>query len=166
MTLRVPGPRTRPPSASSESECGPAFHACSHFLRKTGVHFSGKCAGIVALLCLLHALAHGAARPPLRDVNHSAAYWYEICTGQRIDVSGKEQEALCQIYLSSFYEATDEYGQAGLRLFCPPDALPVEAMRRVFVAYTTELPDSAAFLPVGRVVLQALMQAYPCAQRR
>jgi hypothetical protein len=122
--------------------------------------------GLLALLCLWHAPTHAAARPPLQDVNYSAAYWYDICTGQRTDVSGKHQEALCQVYLSSFYEATDEYGQAGLRLFCPPDALPVEAVRRVFVAYTTELPDSAAFLPVGRVMLQALMQAYPCVARR
>jgi hypothetical protein len=35
-------------SASSESESAPAVYSWSHFLRKTGVHFSGKCSTAIS----------------------------------------------------------------------------------------------------------------------
>lgn len=121
--------------------------------------------GGVALLALLGMWTAADAvspRPRLKDVSYSAAFWFDVCTGQRSDATRQEQDALCSVYLSSFVEATDEYGDAGLRLFCPPDALPLETLRRLFIGYATELPDSAAYLPGGRVMVQALMRAYPC----
>jgi hypothetical protein len=48
--IRVHGQRVhaRALSASSESESALAAHIWSHFLRKTGVHFSGKCSSLAA----------------------------------------------------------------------------------------------------------------------
>jgi hypothetical protein len=125
-----------------------------------------RIAGAV-LLTLLGTWTAGDAspRPRLKDISYSAAFWFDVCTGQRSDATRQEQDALCFVYLSSFVEATDEYGDAGFRLFCPPDALPLESLRRLFIAYTAELPDSAAYLPGGRVMVQALMRAYPCGLR-
>lgn len=122
----------------------------------------------VALLALLGtgSFANGATpRPRLKDISYSAAFWFDVCSGQRSEATRQEQDALCFVYLSSFVEATDEYGEAGLRLFCAPDTLPLETLRRLFITYASELPDSAAYLSGGRVMMQALSRAYPCTAR-
>ena len=123
------------------------------------------CVALLALLGTWTAADAASGRPRLKDISYSAAFWFDVCSGQRSDATRQEQDALCFVYLSSFVEATDEYGEAGLKLFCPPDALPLETLRRLFIAYATELPDSATYLSGGRLMVQALMRAYPCAAR-
>jgi hypothetical protein len=86
------------------------------------------------------------AQPAGKERIHSAAFWRDVCTGQRPEIARRDQTTLCTTYLSSFHDASDEYKEAGLRLFCPPD-----------------FDESAEFLPAGRAVLQSLMRAYPCA---
>jgi hypothetical protein len=150
---------TRPRSLSAGARCVPAARikaSPARLLRHLAV---------LALLLPFSAPEPAAAAPRLKDISYSAAFVYEICTGQRRDASRQEQESLCWVYLSSFVETTDEYSQAGFKLFCAPDALPLEALRRVFLTYTAELPDAAEYLPGGRVMVQALMRAYPCAAR-
>jgi hypothetical protein len=120
---------------------------------------------VLAALLPLGTPEPAAAAPRLKDISYSAAFVYEICTGQRRDASRQEQESLCWVYLSSFVETSDEFSQAGFRLFCTPDTLPLEALRRVFLTYAAELPDAAEYLPGGRVMVQALMRAYPCGTR-
>jgi hypothetical protein len=123
------------------------------------------CLALMGLLCTRTAADAAPAQPRLKDISYSAAFWYEICTGQRRDATRQEQDALCFVYLSSFVETADEYGEAGLKLFCPPGDLPLETVRRLFIGYAAELPESAAYLPGGRVMVQALMRAYPCGAR-
>jgi len=43
-----------------------------------------------------------------------------------------------------------------------PDTMSAETMRRDFLAYLAELPETAEFFPAGRALLQALMRAHPC----
>lgn len=122
----------------------------------------------LTLICLLAFMAMAAtvdpavAQPINQKASYSAAFWRDICTGQRAEISPKDQDTLCLIYMSSFHDAIDEYREAGLKLFCPPDAMSVETMRIVLMGYISELPESADFLPVGRVLVQALVRAYPC----
>ncbi len=97
-----------------------------------------------------------------RTASYSAAFLRDICTGQRAGISPKDQDTLCLSYLSSFHDAIDEYGEAGFRLFCPSDAMSVEAMRAALMGYIADLPESADFLPGGRILVQALARAYPC----
>jgi len=40
--------------------------------------------------------------------------------------------------------------------------MSAEIMRRDFLAYMAELPETENFFPAGRALLQALMRAYPC----
>ena len=103
-----------------------------------------------------------AAQSAVRDVTDSAAYWGDVCAGQRVGFSRAEQASMCGLYLSSFHDATDEYAEAGVKLFCPPDTMSAETMRRDFLAYLAELPETAEFFPAGRALLQALMRAHPC----
>jgi hypothetical protein len=114
------------------------------------------------LLALITAAAPAAAQSPVRDVTYSAAYWRDVCAGAHAALSRAEQARMCGLYLSSFHDAADEYADAGLKLFCPPEAMSAETMRRDFLAYMAELPDTEKFFPVGRALLQALMRAYPC----
>jgi hypothetical protein len=111
----------------------------------------------------LAALAIPAVAQPIgKERTHSAAFWRDVCTGQRADMARSDQHAWCATYLSSFHDASDEYNQAGTRLFCPPDAMSLETTRRIFVSYLDEFAEAAEFLPAGRAVLQSLMRAYPC----
>jgi hypothetical protein len=126
----------------------------------------------LTLICLLAFMATAATVDPAvaqminQKASYSAAFWRDICTGQRAEISRKDQDTLCLIYMSSFHDAIDEYGEAGLKLFCPPGAMSVETMRIVLMGYIAELPESADFLPVGRVLVQALVRAYPCKNRQ
>jgi Rap1a immunity proteins len=115
-----------------------------------------------ALLTLVIAAAPAAAQSPVRDISLSAAYWRDVCAGQRAGMSRAEQADMCGLYLSSFHDAADEYAEAGLKLFCPPETTSAETMRRDFLAYMAELPETAEFFPAGRALLQALMRAHPC----
>jgi hypothetical protein len=103
------------------------------------------------------------AQPAGKDRIHSAAFWRDVCTGQRPEIARRDQTTLCTTYLSSFHDASDEYKEAGLRLFCPPEAMSLETMRHVFLTYLADFDGSVEFLPAGRAVLQSLMRAYPCA---
>jgi hypothetical protein len=114
------------------------------------------------LLALAIATAPASAQSAVRDVAFSAAYWRDVCAGQRAGLSRSDQATMCGLYLSSFHDAADEYAEAGLKLFCPPDTMSAETMRRAFLAYMAELPETAEFFPAGRAVLQALMRAHPC----
>jgi len=120
----------------------------------------------VMLLGLSVVASADAARPVSPAGTQSAAYWRDMCTGEQRGIARAEQDRMCLLYLSSFHDAADEYGEAGHKMFCPPDAMSVEAMRRDFLVYVGGLPDSAEFLPVGRAVLLALMRAYPCGMPR
>jgi hypothetical protein len=113
-------------------------------------------------LALLIATVPASAQSAVRDVTFSAAYWRDVCAGQRAGLSRAEQATMCGLYLSSFHDAADEYAEAGLKLFCPPDTMSAETMRRAFLAYMAELPETAEFFPAGRAVLHALMRAHPC----
>jgi Ssp1 endopeptidase immunity protein Rap1a len=115
-------------------------------------------------LTLLAAVA--AAGPAPRAKHHSAAYWRDMCTGQQPGVARAEQDRLCLLYLSSFHDAVDEYGEAGHKMFCPPDTMSAEAMRRNFLVYMADIPETAEFFSVGRALVLALMRAYPCAMSR
>jgi len=114
------------------------------------------------LLALIAAAVPVAAQSAVRDVTDSAAYWGDVCAGQRVGFSRAEQASMCGLYLSSFHDAADEYAEAGVKLFCPPDTMSAETMRRDFLAYLAELPETAEFFPAGRALLQALMHAHPC----
>jgi len=114
------------------------------------------------LLALIAAAVPVAAQSAVRDVTDSAAYWRDVCAGQRVGFSRAEQASMCGLYLSSFHDAADEYAEAGVKLFCPPDTMSAETMRRDFLAYLAELPETAEFFPAGRALLQALMRAHPC----
>jgi Ssp1 endopeptidase immunity protein Rap1a len=103
------------------------------------------------------ASAQAELEPPF-----SAAYWRDVCGGYRVGLSQVDQKRRCTIYLSSFQDASDEYGEAGVKLFCPPDAVSTETVRRVFLGYVSEFQEAAEFLPAGRALVQALRQAYPC----
>jgi hypothetical protein len=105
------------------------------------------------------------AQPGVKDAAYSAAYWRDVCSGDRPGLARTEQERMCGLYLSSFHDAADEYADAGHRLFCPPDTMSAETMRRDFLSYVAELPESAEFFPAGRVLVQALMRRYPCTGR-
>lgn len=120
---------------------------------------------VIATMCLVAAVPALAATPAVKDSAYSAAYWRDVCSGDRPELARGEQERLCGLYLSSFHDAADEYAEAGHRLFCPPDAISAETMRRDFLSYVAELPESAGFLPATRVLVQALMRRYPCADR-
>src|SRR5262245_64341223 len=113
------------------------------------------------LLTLLAATPAALAQSAVRDVSHSAAYWRDVCAGQRAGLSRGDQARMCGLYLSSFHDAADEYAEAGHKLFCPPAALSAETMRRDFLAYMAEIPETAEFFPAGRALVQALMRSYP-----
>jgi Rap1a immunity proteins len=117
---------------------------------------------LLALLSITATADLGLAQAIGRQPSYSAAFLRDICTGQRAGISPKDQDTLCRFYLSSFHDAIDEYGEAGLRLFCPSDAMSVETMRAVLTGYIADLPESADFLPGGRILVQALARAYPC----
>jgi len=117
------------------------------------------------LLAALTTAAPAAAHPAVREVAYSAAYWRDVCAGARAGLSRAEQAQMCGLYLSSFHDAADEYADAGHRLFCPPAEISAETMRRDFLAYMAEIPETAEFFPAGRALLQALMRAYPCRAR-
>ena len=118
------------------------------------------------LLALATAAAPGAAQSAVRDVTYSAAYWRDVCSGDRPGLARAEQERMCGLYLSSFHDAADEYADAGVKLFCPPDTISAETMRRDFLSYVAELPESAEFFPAGRVLILALKRRYPCEGQR
>jgi hypothetical protein len=116
-----------------------------------------------ATLIALAAAARLAIAQPAPDERvYSAAYWRDVCAGRQVGVSRAEQGRTCRLYLSSFYDAADEFGEAGHKLFCPPDPISAETMRRDFLAYMADIPETAEFFPVGRALLQALMRTYPC----
>ena len=117
-------------------------------------------AGVTTFLALLAGSIPASAQS--RDVSFSAAYWRDVCAGQRAGISRSDQETMCRVYLSSFHDAADEYADAGHKLFCPPDTISAETMRRDFLAYMADIPDTAEFFSGGRALLQALMRAYPC----
>jgi len=114
------------------------------------------------LLALIAAAVPAVAQSAVRDVTYSAAYWRDVCAGAHTELSRPEQARMCGLYLSSFHDAVDEYADAGLKLFCPPEAMSAETMRRDFLAYMAELPETEKFFPAGRALLQALMRAHPC----
>jgi len=118
--------------------------------------------GPLILIAFLAAITAAGAQPPTREVSFSAGYWRDVCAGQRIGISRVEQETMCRLYLSSFHDAVDEYADAGHKLFCPPDMMSAEAMRRDFLAYMADIAETAEFFPAGRALLQALMRAHPC----
>src|SRR4051812_47178963 len=107
----------------------------------------------IILACLAAAMLAQptSAQAGVGDAAYSAAYWRDICSGDRPGLARAEQERMCGLYLSSFHDATDEYAEAGLKLFCAPDPIPAETMRRAFLSYVAELPESAEFFPPGRV---------------
>jgi Rap1a immunity proteins len=115
-------------------------------------------------LTLMAAVAAAGSAPQARA--HSAAYWRDMCSGQQIGIAGAEQDRLCRLYLSSFHDAVDEYGEAGHKMFCAPDTFSAEAMRRDFLVYMADIHERAEFFSAGRAVLLALMRAYPCAASR
>lgn len=121
---------------------------------------------VAALMATLMALAPALAQSPLRDGFFSAAYWRDVCSGDRAGISRPEQERMCRIYLSSFHDAADEYADAGHKLFCAPETMTAEAMRRAYLSYMADLAETAEFFPAGRALLQALIRAYPCESRR
>ena len=114
------------------------------------------------LLALATAATPGAAQSAVRDVTYSAAYWRDVCAGAHSELSRAEQARMCGLYLSSFHDAADEYADAGVKLFCPPGTISAETMRRDFLAYMAELPETEKFFPAGRALMLALMRAYPC----
>jgi hypothetical protein len=118
----------------------------------------------IILACLAAAMLAQptSAQAGVEDAAYSAAYWRDICSGDRPGLARAEQERMCGLYLSSFHDATDEYAEAGLKLFCAPDPIPAETMRRAFLSYVAELPESAEFFPAGRVLILALRRRYPC----
>jgi hypothetical protein len=117
---------------------------------------------LLAFLTVATTADSAAAQTISRTASYSAAFLRDICTGQRVGISPKDQDTLCLLYLSSFHDAIDEYGEAGLKLFCPSDAMSVDAMRTALMGYIADLPESADFLPGGRILVQALARAYPC----
>jgi Rap1a immunity proteins len=121
---------------------------------------------VAALTAALMAAAPALAQSPLRDGFFSAAYWRDVCSGDRAGISRPEQERMCRIYLSSFHDAADEYADAGHKLFCAPETMTAEAMRRAYLSYMAELAETAEFFPAGRALVQALVRAYPCETRR
>src|SRR5262245_33124820 len=114
---------------------------------------------LITLLAAMPALAQS----PVKDVSHSAAYWRDVCSGDRQGLSRLDQQKMCELYLSSFHDAADEYADAGHKLFCAPEQLSAETMRRDFLAYVVEIPETAEFFPAGRALVLALMRRYPCA---
>ena len=117
--------------------------------------------GVLACAVLAAATAAAPAQAE-REPLVSAAYWRDVCDGSRPGISHADQKQRCSIYLSSFQDVVDEYAEAGIRLFCAPDAMSTETVRRVFLRYVSEFEDAADFLPAGRTLVQALRQAYPC----
>ena len=117
---------------------------------------------LLTLLIMATTADLSPAQTISRTASYSAAFLRDICTGQRAGISPKDQDTLCISYLSSFHDAVDEYGEAGFKLFCPSEAMSVEAIRTVLMRYIADLPESADFLPGGRVLVQALARAYPC----
>jgi hypothetical protein len=117
---------------------------------------------LLAFLTVATTADSAVAQTISRTASYSAAFLRDICTGQRAGIGAKDQDTLCLLYLSSFHDAIDEYGEAGLKLFCPSDAMSVEAMRTALMGYIADLPESADFLPGGRILVQALARAYPC----
>jgi Rap1a immunity proteins len=116
----------------------------------------------LALITLLAAAVPAAAQTAVKDVSYSAAYWRDVCSGDRQGLGRLDQQQMCGLYLSSFHDAADEYADAGHRLFCAPEKLSAETMRRAFLAYVAEIPESAEFFPAGRALVLALMRRYPC----
>lgn len=123
-------------------------------------HLKSIC--LLAFVMIATTADSGLAQPISRTASYSAAFLRDICTGQRAGISPKDQDALCLFYLSSFHDAVDEYGEAGFKLFCPSEAMSAETIRAVLMGYIADLPESADFLPGGRVLVQALARAYPC----
>ena len=121
---------------------------------------------VAALTATLMAMPPALAQSPLRDGFFSAAYWRDVCSGDRAGISRPEQERMCRVYLSSFHDAADEYADAGHKLFCAPETMTAEAMRRAYLSYMADLAETAEFFPAGRALLQALIRAYPCESRR
>lgn len=121
---------------------------------------------LLAFLTVATTADSAVAQTISRTASYSAAFLRDICTGQRVGISPKDQDMLCLFYLSSFQDAIDEYGDAGFKLFCPSDAMSVEAMRTALMGYIADLPESADFLPGGRILVQALARAYPCKNSR
>jgi Rap1a immunity proteins len=122
--------------------------------------------GVVTFIALILTVAAAAAGPAPQARAHSAAYWRDMCSGQQFGVARAEQDRLCLLYLSSFHDAVDEYGEAGHKMFCPPDTMSAEAMRRDFLVYMADIHETAEFFSVGRAVLLALMRAHPCTAAR
>jgi Rap1a immunity proteins len=119
--------------------------------------------GAVTFIALIVAAAAGPA-PQARA--RSAAYWRDMCTGQQIGIPRAEQDRMCLLYLSSFHDAVDEYREAGYKIFCPPDTMSAEGMRRDFLVYMADIHETAEFFPAGRALLLALMRAHPCTASR
>jgi hypothetical protein len=121
--------------------------------------------GVVTFIALILTTAAAAAGPAPQARAHSAAYWRDMCSGQQLGIARAEQDRLCLLYLSSFHDAVDEYGEAGHKMFCPPDTMSAEAMRRDFLVYMADIHETAEFFSVGRALLLALMRAHPCTSR-
>jgi hypothetical protein len=121
--------------------------------------------GAVTFIALILTAATAAARPAPQARAHSAAYLRDMCSGQQIGIARAEQDRLCLLYLSSFHDAVDEYGEAGHKMFCAPDTMSAEAMRRDFLVYMADIHETAEFFSVGRALLLALMRAHPCTLR-
>jgi hypothetical protein len=124
------------------------------------IHLKSIC--LLALMVTATTADSGLGQTISRKASFSAAFLRDICTGQRAGISPKDQDTMCLFYLSSFHDAIDEYGEAGFKLFCPSETMSVEAIRTVLMGYVADLPESADFLPGGRVLVQALARAYPC----
>jgi len=122
--------------------------------------------GAVTFIALIMTAAVAAAGPAPEARARSAAYWRDMCSGQQQGVARAEQDRMCLLYLSSFHDAVDEYGEAGHRMFCPPDTMSAEAMRRDFLVYMADIHETAEYFPVGRALLLALMRAHPCVTSR
>ena len=118
-----------------------------------------------ALVCaLLPSIAATSAQLPFEPAS-SAAYLRDLCSAKRPGMSQSDQIRRCSIYLSSFQDASDEYREAGTELFCPPEAVSTETVRRVFLEYVIEPEGAAELMPAGRALVQALRQVYPCTLR-
>ncbi|MFL5085379.1 MAG: Rap1a/Tai family immunity protein [Xanthobacteraceae bacterium] len=122
--------------------------------------------GAVTFIALIVAVAAAAAGPAPQARARSAAYWRDMCTGQQIGIPRAEQDRMCLLYLSSFHDAVDEYREAGYKIFCPPDTMSAEGMRRDFLVYMADIHETAEFFPAGRALLLALMRAHPCTASR
>ena len=118
----------------------------------------GMLACIIATLLTPAASAQSMAR----ETVHSAAFWRDICTGSGSRLSRYRQNSMPPLTCHPFTPPATSTAKRDL-LFCPPDTISTETVRRIFLGYLAGLPDAADFLPAD-APSQALRHAYPCSE--